>query len=73
MITLISKITADHVGQPIPIAGWIQNIRSSGKLCFIELRDGSSYMQCVSEINTLGETTFKELESLGIESSLALT
>jgi len=53
MLTLISKITADHVGQSVTIAGWIQNIRSSGKLCFIELRDGSGYMQCVSEINAL--------------------
>lgn len=73
MITLISKITADHVWQEVTIAWWIQNIRSSGKLCFIELRDGSSYMQCVSEINAVGESNFKELESLGIESSLALT
>lgn len=73
MLTLISTITADHVGQSVTIAGWIQNTRSSGKLCFIELRDGSGYMQCVSEINTLGENAFKELESLGIESSLALT
>lgn len=73
MLTLISKITADHVGQSVTIAGWIQNIRSSGKLCFIELRDGSGSMQCVSEINALWESLFKELESLGIESSLALT
>ncbi|HMY80837.1 MAG TPA: asparagine--tRNA ligase [Candidatus Absconditabacterales bacterium] len=73
MQTLISTINSNLVGQSITVMGWIQNIRSSGKLCFIELRDGSGYMQCVSEINTLSETLFKELESCGIETSLSLT
>jgi asparaginyl-tRNA synthetase len=73
MQTLISHLTLDAVGQPVTISGWIQNTRSSGKLCFIELRDGSGYIQCVSEINTLGEEKFKALESLGIESSLSIT
>ena len=73
MQTLISHITSEHVGQTLTLCGWIQNIRSSGKLCFIELRDGSGYIQCVSEIAILGDEKFKELESLGIESSLSLT
>ena len=72
-MTLISHLTLDSVGQSVTINGWIQNTRSSGKLCFIELRDGSGYIQCVSEINTLGEDNFKTLESLGIESSLSVT
>ena len=39
MQTLISKITADHIGQTITIKWRIQNSRSSGKVSFIELRD----------------------------------
>ncbi len=73
MLTLISKITADHIGQSITIAGWIQTIRSSGKIAFIELRDGSGYMQCIAELSVLWQETFDTLASLGIESSLALT
>lgn len=73
MKTTISKITLDHIGQTITLQWWIQNTRSSGKLCFIELRDGSGYIQCVSEINSLGEDTFKELESCWIETSLSIT
>lgn len=73
MLTLISKITADQVGQAITIAGWVQNIRSSGKIAFIELRDGSGYLQCIAELSTLGQDTFDSIAALGIESSLALT
>jgi asparaginyl-tRNA synthetase len=69
----IKQITSDHVGQTITLQWWIQTIRSSGKLCFIELRDGSGYIQCVSEINSLGEDKFKPLEGCGIETSLSIT
>ena len=70
---LIKDITETQVGQQITLNGWTQTIRSSGKLCFLELRDGSDYIQCVAEINSLGEDKFKELESCGIESSLQIS
>jgi asparaginyl-tRNA synthetase len=70
---LIQHITETQVGQQVTLQGWVQTIRSSGKLCFLELRDGSAYIQCVAEINSLGEDKFKELESCGIESSLQIT
>ena len=73
MQTLISHISASSVGQTLTLCGWIQTIRSSGKLAFIELRDGSGYMQCVAELSALGEEKFQSLESLGIESSVSLT
>lgn len=70
---LIQHITEIQVGQQVTLQGWVQTIRSSGKLCFLELRDGSGYIQCVAEINSLGEDKFKELESCGIESSLQIS
>lgn len=73
MITLITKITPEHIGQSLTLAGWIQTTRSSGKIAFIELRDGSGYMQCIAELSTLGQEQFDLLAGLGIESSLALT
>ena len=73
MQTLISKITADHVDQTITIKWRIQNIRSSGKVAFIELRDGSGYIQCVIEANNFSPEQFEEISTLGIESSLSLT
>lgn len=72
-MTLISHITAESVGTTNALSGWMQNIRSNGKLCFIELRDGSGYIQCVAELSVLGESKFKDLESCGIETSVSLT
>jgi asparaginyl-tRNA synthetase len=73
MQTLISTIDANSINQELTICGWIQHIRSSWKLCFIEIRDWSGYIQCIGTINTLGEEKIKILESLGIESSLSIT
>ena len=36
-----------HVGQTVTLRGWVRGIRSSGKLHFITLRDGSGDVQCV--------------------------
>jgi len=81
--TLISKITAKHVGQTITIKWRIQNSRSSGKVSFIELRDGSGYLQCVAEIakpqaesdklQGITPEKFEQFASLGQESSLSIT
>ena len=71
--SLISTITAQHIGTLASFSGWVQTLRSNGKLCFIELRDGTGYLQAVAEFSVLGETTFRALESLWIESSLRLT
>jgi asparaginyl-tRNA synthetase len=38
---------AQHEGSVVELRGWIYNIRSSGKLHFIQLRDGSGIIQCV--------------------------
>ena len=37
-----------HVGETVEIAGWLYNLRKSGKIVFPQLRDGSGIMQCVS-------------------------
>ena len=72
MQTTIKHITADLVGQSITLQWWIQTIRSSGKIVFLELRDGTGYIQCIAELSVLGEDIFRELESCGIETSLSI-
>ena len=71
-MTLISQITSSLVDTEITLSGWVQNIRSSGKVAFVELRDGSGYIQCVAEPQFLGDS-FDEFASLGQESSLSIT
>jgi lysyl-tRNA synthetase class II len=37
-----------HTGEPVEIAGWLYNLRKSGKIVFPALRDGTGTMQCVA-------------------------
>lgn len=73
MKTLIKKITSDLVDSTISLQGWVQNIRSSWKIAFIELRDGSWYIQCVIEKKIVWETLFESITDLWQESSVSLT
>ncbi|HCL31254.1 MAG TPA: asparagine--tRNA ligase [Candidatus Latescibacteria bacterium] len=38
---------AQHEGQVVELRGWVYNLRSSGKLHFVQVRDGSGIIQCV--------------------------
>ncbi|HPC45415.1 MAG TPA: OB-fold nucleic acid binding domain-containing protein, partial [Candidatus Latescibacteria bacterium] len=38
---------ARYEGQEIVLKGWLNNMRSSGKLHFLQVRDGTGVMQCV--------------------------
>jgi asparaginyl-tRNA synthetase len=70
---LISHIQETDVGQSIDLQGWIAQIRSSGKIAFILLRDGTGYLQCVIELGSVGEEVFNQLICCGIESAVALS
>ena len=47
-----------HVGQDVTIEGWLYNRRSSGKLEFLQVRDGSGVVQCVASKADLPEDVF---------------
>jgi len=46
---LIKKINADCVSKKVELTGWIVHIRFSGKIGFVELRDGTGFIQCIVE------------------------
>jgi asparaginyl-tRNA synthetase len=62
-----------YVGQEVTLEGWLAGRRSSGKILFLQLRDGSGFIQCVVASGDVGQETFETLDSLPIESSLRLT
>jgi asparaginyl-tRNA synthetase len=70
--TLITNI-ADHLDEEITLRGWVRNIRHSGKLIFIILRDGSGEIQCVAFKPELGEDMFETAKRLTLESSVIIT
>lgn len=74
---LIVKITiseaSKHVGKEVTIGAWLANKRSSGKIAFLQLRDGSGFMQGVVVKAEVEEETFKLAKSMTQESSLYVT
>jgi asparaginyl-tRNA synthetase len=62
-----------HVGQTVTLRGWLYNKRSSGKLHFIELRDGSGIVQCVMAKNDVGEEVFAAADKITQESTIEVT
>ena len=64
---------SQHVGQTVTLQGWVYNTRSSGKIAFIILRDGTGLCQCVVEKNEATEPFFDEARKLPQESSVEIT
>ena len=62
-----------HVGATVSIAGWLYNLRKSGKIVFPLVRDGTGIMQCVALKSALPEDVFESLKNLTQESSLVVT
>jgi len=61
------------VGQTVTLRGWVYNKRSSGKIRFLLLRDGSGIVQIVFVKNNVPEGTFEALDLLTQESSVIVT
>ncbi len=70
MKTSINKI-GTHVGEEVEINGWAYNFRSSGKIFFLQLRDGSGTVQVVYVKSDLSEEDWETLQSIRIESSVS--
>ena len=60
----------DHVGEEVELRGWLYNKRSSGKIHFIILRDGSGFMQCVVVKSAVSDEVFELYDELTLESSM---
>ena len=60
-------------GEYITLQWWVQTIRSSWKVAFIELRDGTWYLQCIAELSKLWQADFDTLAWLGQESSISVS
>ena len=62
-----------HVGEEVTLHGWLYNKRSSGKIWFLLLRDGTGLVQCVVVKSVVPETVFSDCEKLTQESSFRVT
>src|SRR6185295_4612446 len=62
-----------HVGEEVTLKGWLYNMRSSGKLMFPQLRDGTGVVQCVVVKTSVSPEIWDALKPLGQESALIVT
>ena len=69
--TYINQLSK-HVGAEVVLKGWLYNMRSSGKLLFPQLRDGTGVVQCVVLKNAISPELFEQLKGLGQESALVV-
>ena len=72
MHTYIEKIGAE-VGKNVTIKGWLHNRRSSGKIHFLVVRDGTGFLQVVMGKRDVDEATFQKADHLGQESAVIVT
>src|SRR5690606_21865459 len=63
----------DHVGRMVCLQGWLYNKRSSKRVHFLELRDGSGLVQCVVATDEVPSEVFETAAHLAQESSLRVT
>src|SRR5690348_10368369 len=63
---------AEHVGQDVTLHGWLYNRRSSGKLHFLEVRDGSGIVQAVVFKGDVSPELFTAADHIQQEASLEI-
>jgi asparaginyl-tRNA synthetase len=61
---------AKHAGQAVTIKGWLVNRRSSGKIHFLQVRDGSGFIQAVVSKAAVGDVAFAQADHLSQESAI---
>lgn len=74
MTELISiKDSSKHVDQEVKMHVWLTDKRSSGKIIFLQLRDGTAFFQGVIRKNDVSEEVFEAAKSLRQEASFYIT
>ncbi|MFH2231970.1 MAG: asparagine--tRNA ligase [Patescibacteria group bacterium] len=71
-MTLISKF-GNHTDQTVTIKGWAYNVRSSGSIAFLQIRDGSGFTQAVVSKSEVSDSVWQTAVETTIESSIEVT
>jgi asparaginyl-tRNA synthetase len=69
---VISQLNG-FVGASVTVRGWVTTVRSSGKLAFVNLRDGTGYLQAVVSKKDVPDAAWTAAQTLTQETSLAVT
>jgi len=61
------ELRAQHIGEKVTVAGWVQTIRNKGNIIWIDLRDRYGLIQIVGETGVVTDKVLDELKQLGRE------
>jgi len=67
------KHVSKYIDQEVTIGAWLTNKRSSGKIAFLQLRDGTGFMQAVVAKSSVSEEAFERAKTMNQESSMYIT
>ncbi|KKT22683.1 MAG: Asparagine-tRNA ligase [Parcubacteria group bacterium GW2011_GWE1_43_8] len=73
MAQVFTSELVKHEGQEVTLKGWVANLRSSGKIWFLEFRDGAGFVQVIVDAAEVDKDSLKTVEVLTIESSAIIT
>jgi len=71
--TVAIRHLSRHVDQEVRLLGWLENKRSSGKIAFLQVRDGSGTVQAVVSRKAVSEEEWADVERAAQESTVAVT
>ena len=63
----------NHIGNEVELRGWLYNKRSSGKVKFLIIRDGTGFVQGVMVKGSVPSELFEQYKDLTLESSIILS
>jgi asparaginyl-tRNA synthetase len=72
MEQILIKDLANFVDQEVIIQAWVYNFRSSGKIAFWQLRDGSGFTQAILSSEDLSEAKWQEAQKMSLETSVKI-
>jgi asparaginyl-tRNA synthetase len=64
---------SSEVGRAVTVRGWVATVRSSGKVAFLVLRDGTGLLQCVLVKSAVAPEVWDRFAQLTLETSVAVT
>ncbi|MFC1749086.1 asparagine--tRNA ligase [Pseudomonadota bacterium] len=70
---ILLNLADQNINKSVTIRGWISNIRSSGKIAFLQIRDGIGVIQAVVVKSEVKPQVYDHIRSLTLESSIELT
>ena len=71
--TVAIRHLARHAGEEVRLLGWVENRRSSGKIAFLQVRDGSGTVQAVVGRQAVSDEAWAGIEGVTQESTVAVS